>query len=130
MDTDAIYEQYLKAGLKLDLTRGKPCPEQLALSEAMDQTIAGNFFAEDGTDTRNYGGILGIDEARKLGARLLDVDAQNVLAGGNSSLTLMYQFLLWRRQIWRQQDPNTRPKFLCVAMACACSCILIIRSVP
>ena len=91
MDTDAIYEQYLKAGLKLDLTRGKPCPEQLALSEAMDQTIAGNFFAEDGTDTRNYGGILGIDEARKLGARLLDVDAQNVLAGGNSSLTLMYQ---------------------------------------
>jgi len=114
MDTDAIYEQYLKAGLKLDLTRGKPCPEQLALSEAMDQTIAGNFFAEDGTDTRNYGGILGIDEARKLGARLLDVDTQNVLAGGNSSLTLMYQFLLWRRQIWRQQDPNTRPKFLCV----------------
>ena len=43
MDIDDRYQQYLTAGLKLDLTRGKPCPEQLTLSEGLDATIAGDY---------------------------------------------------------------------------------------
>ena len=102
MDIDDRYQQYLTAGLKLDLTRGKPCPEQLTLSEGLDATIAGDYFAEDGTDTRNYGGILGIPEARRLGGLLMSLDPSSVMAGGNSSLTLMHQFLAWRSQLWQE----------------------------
>jgi aspartate/methionine/tyrosine aminotransferase len=76
--------------LKLDLTRGKPAPDQLALSDPMDGVLQGNYVAEDGTDSRNYGGLRGLPEARALGADLLGVDAAEVLCWGNSSLTLMY----------------------------------------
>ena len=76
--------------LALNLTRGKPAPDQLALSDAMDDVLAGDFFAADGTDTRNYGGLRGLPEARALGAELLDTPVENVICHGNSSLTLMY----------------------------------------
>ena len=49
---------------------------------------------DDGTDTRGYGGADGIPEARRLGAEWLGLAPEEVLAGGNSSLTLMYLFLL------------------------------------
>lgn len=75
--------------LALDLSRGKPGPEQLSLSEGLETTIDGNFTAADGTDTRNYGGLRGLTEARQLGAELLRVPADAVIAGGNSSLFLM-----------------------------------------
>ncbi|MCZ6642900.1 MAG: aminotransferase class I/II-fold pyridoxal phosphate-dependent enzyme [Gammaproteobacteria bacterium] len=76
--------------LALDLTRGKPAPEQLALSDAMESVLAGNYIAADGTDTRNYGGLRGLPEARELGAELMDTPMENVICHGNSSLTLMY----------------------------------------
>ena len=47
-------------GLKLDLTRGKPSPEQLDLSAGLDTALAGGFRADDGTDLRNYGGLDGL----------------------------------------------------------------------
>ena len=83
-----------RANLSLDLTRGKPSPEQLALSDQVELMTGNDFNTEDGTDARNYGGLSGITEARQLGSQLLGVDASNVIAGGNSSLTLMYQYLL------------------------------------
>ena len=46
--------------LSLDLSRGKPAAEQLSLSEGMEGFIAGNYFAADGTDVRNYGDIRGL----------------------------------------------------------------------
>ncbi|MEZ5558892.1 MAG: aminotransferase class I/II-fold pyridoxal phosphate-dependent enzyme [Pseudomonadales bacterium] len=76
--------------LKLDLTRGKPAADQLALSAPMEDVIAGDFLAEDGTDSRNYGGLRGLPEARALGAELLEVRPEEVICWGNSSLTLMY----------------------------------------
>src|SRR6478672_11580409 len=42
--------------LSLDLTRGKPSPEQLDLSNALLTLPGENFKDGDGTDTRNYGG--------------------------------------------------------------------------
>jgi len=112
---------YLKdTNLALDLTRGKPSPEQLALSDRIDDMVAGNFRVCDGTDARNYGGLTGVPEARHLGAELLGVRADDVIAGGNSSLTLMYQYLLhaWLhgplgpQTAWRHESGPL--KFLCV----------------
>ena len=113
----ATYERCRAAGLTLDLTRGKPSPAQLALSDGLD-TVEGGHVAADGTDTRNYGGLDGLPEARALGAALLGVRAEEVIAGGNSSLTMMYLYLLnaWLHgpagpgSAWRDGDGV---RFLC-----------------
>ena len=76
--------------LALDLTRGKPSVEQTALSDPLESAIAGDYRAADGTDSRNYGGLRGLAEARALGAELMGVPAELIIAGGNSSLTLMH----------------------------------------
>ncbi|MFN2169686.1 MAG: aminotransferase class I/II-fold pyridoxal phosphate-dependent enzyme, partial [Anaerolineae bacterium] len=103
--------------LKLDLTRGKPAPDQLALSDSMDGVLQGNYLAEDGTDTRNYGGLRGLPEARALGAELLGVDSADVLCWGNSSLTLMYLVVdtALRSGLWgdeRHWSRSARPRML------------------
>lgn len=87
----AQYQAILDQKLNLDLTRGKPSAEQLSLSDALDGILAGDYKAADGTDTRNYGGLDGITEARELGAQVLGLDTANVMAGGNSSLSIMFQ---------------------------------------
>ena len=92
-ELDATHQGFRNAGLALDLTRGKPNPAQLALSDGLD-TVTGGLVTAGGTDTRNYGGVDGLPEARALGAALLGVRPEEVIAGGNSSLTLMYWYLL------------------------------------
>lgn len=90
----AEYAAIVARNLSLDLTRGKPSSDQLNLSDGMDGILKGNYKSQDGTDTRNYGGLEGLAEARQLGASILGVKASEVLAQGNSSLTLMFQALL------------------------------------
>lgn len=106
--------------LALDLTRGKPSPEQLTLADGLDDAIGHDYLTPDGIDVRNYGGLDGPPSARRLGAALLGVREEDVIAGGNASLTLMYQYLLgaW---LWGPLGPDTawqrEPgplKFLCV----------------
>jgi len=92
-DLERRFEALKGANLALDLTRGKPAAEQLDLSNALDGLLDGAFRAEDGTDARNYGVLRGVPEARALGATLLDAPPENVIAGGNSSLTLMFHVL-------------------------------------
>ena len=87
------YAAFQGANLKLDLTRGKPASGQLDLSDELDGVLNGDFTAQDGTDVRNYGNLRGIAEARELGAGLLDVAPEDVIAGGNASLTLMFYVL-------------------------------------
>ncbi|MGE4605770.1 MAG: aminotransferase class I/II-fold pyridoxal phosphate-dependent enzyme [Myxococcota bacterium] len=87
------YEAYRALDLDLDLTRGKPSREQLDLSVGLDERLDGAYLLENGTDVRNYGGLLGIPEAREFGARMLGLRPEEVLVGGNSSLTLMYQYI-------------------------------------
>ena len=83
---------YKARNLKLNMARGKPASEQLDLSTDMLTLFqpGETFISEDGTDCRNYGSLEGIIEARRLMAVLLDDDPDNVIVGGNSSLTLMY----------------------------------------
>lgn len=90
-ELSAEYDAIKAQKLNLDLTRGKPSAEQLSLSDGMDGILKGNYTSEDGTDVRNYGGINGIPGARAIGASVLALPAENVMAGGNSSLTLMHQ---------------------------------------
>jgi DNA-binding transcriptional MocR family regulator len=85
------YEQLKSLELALDLTRGKPSTEQVALSDALDGILGGDYRAADGADTRNYGGIDGLPEAKALFSTVLGVAAEEILVGGNASLTLMYQ---------------------------------------
>ncbi|MDN3638881.1 aminotransferase class I/II-fold pyridoxal phosphate-dependent enzyme [Simiduia curdlanivorans] len=90
----AEYDAIVAQKLSLDLTRGKPSSEQLSLSDELDGILKGNYKSLDGTDTRNYGGLDGLPEARELGAHIFGVKPAEVLAQGNSSLTLMFQCLL------------------------------------
>ena len=87
---EARYRELADRSLNLDLTRGKPGAEQVALSDALDGILAGNYTAADGTDVRNYGGLDGLPEAKRLFAPVLGVPEAEILVGGNSSLTLMY----------------------------------------
>lgn len=89
------YEAFQAMKLKLDMTRGKPAAEQLDLAEGLLEAVTSrDFKAADGTDTRNYGGLEGLPEARKLFADLFGVRPHEVLIGGNSSLQLMHDTLV------------------------------------
>ncbi len=111
------YDDFRSQQLNLDLTRGKPASEQLDLSNELDGILDGFYVLQDGTDVRNYGGILGIPEARALGGELLDLPASQILVGGNSSLTLMYLYFdfMFHHGGWQReaQSSDGRIKFLC-----------------
>jgi|TARA_B100002003_G_scaffold251711_1_gene296883 aspartate/methionine/tyrosine aminotransferase len=122
-DLQSQFDVIKQANLKLDLTRGKPSAEQLSLSNSLDSILDAYFVLQDGTDVRNYGGILGIMEARILGSKMLGTRPDEVLAGGNSSLALMYQLInfahlhglqgpgtSWQAEAQQQQG---QVKFLC-----------------
>ncbi|HAL73969.1 MAG TPA: aminotransferase [Clostridiales bacterium] len=89
------YQAFSEQKLKLNMTRGKPCPEQLALSAGL-MTCLGeqDFKASDGTDCRNYGGLDGLPEARSLFAELLNTNIGHISVQGNSSLNIMYDTLI------------------------------------
>jgi aspartate/methionine/tyrosine aminotransferase len=91
MESDLTHELDLQRGnrLALDLTRGKPAADQLELSAGLNDALAGNYIAADGTDSRNYGALTGLREAKALGAQIMDTAADQIICWGNSSLTLM-----------------------------------------
>ena len=86
------YGSYKSKGLKLDMSRGKPCKEQLDISEGLLSVLKCNddCFNENGMDCRNYGILDGIPEAKKIFADLMEVSVNEVVVGGNSSLNMMY----------------------------------------
>ena len=97
-------EEYRAMGLNLNMTRGKPAPEQLDLSNDIYDSLKGSDFkSEDGTDVRNYGVANGISEVRKLFGDLLGVDKDQVYIGNGSSLNLMFDTLM-RATVWGEHD--------------------------
>jgi len=86
------YEAAKAKGLKLDMSRGKPSPAQLDVSnEMLDIVNSGTGCVSDsGTDCRNYGIMEGIPEARQLMGEFLRVPKENVFVCGNASLNIMY----------------------------------------
>ena len=86
------YDEFRARGLKLDMSRGKPCKEQLDLSVEMlaypykDK----NFKTDSCADVRNYGMVDGLPEAKELFAKMLEVGTNEIILGNNSSLSMMY----------------------------------------
>ncbi len=90
------YDAFKAKGLKLDLTRGKPSPAQLDLSVAMlSLPGAADYVAEGATDCRNYGGLQGLAEARKLFSGILGAPPEQVVVVNNSSLALMHDTVVY-----------------------------------
>ena len=87
-DLEAVEQQLLAEfealkgeGLSLDMTRGKPAPDQLTLADGMLSLVGpGETAGEDGTDYRNYGIVEGIPEARRLFAEYMGVTPAQFVA--------------------------------------------------
>jgi DNA-binding transcriptional MocR family regulator len=88
------YEDFQAQKLKLDMSRGKPCTDQLDLSvDLLDCLSKTDYKTANGTDCRNYGGMDGIPEAKKLFSWMLEAKSEEVIIGGNSSLNMMHDLL-------------------------------------
>lgn len=89
---EAEFEDVKGKGLKLDMSRGKPAAEQLDLGKELLDIVNGesDMKAENGLDTRNYGGPEGIPEAKALMAEMVGTKPENVIVFGNSSLNIMF----------------------------------------
>ncbi len=112
------YDQACGMHLTLDLTRGKPNAEQLALSDGMLACATTGDYLMDGTDVRNYGGLGGLPSTKALFASLLLVEPDEIFVGGNASLQLMYDVIAkaythglpHSPRLWSQEHTV---KFLC-----------------
>lgn len=87
------YEKFLQKKLSLDISRGKPSPEQLALSDGLLFAIKSNEDCIGSIDYRNYGCLDGIPEAKELFSQFMGIDASELIILGNSSLNIMYDVL-------------------------------------
>ncbi|MDR2545918.1 MAG: aminotransferase class I/II-fold pyridoxal phosphate-dependent enzyme [Lachnospiraceae bacterium] len=121
VEFETAYEAAKAKGMKLDMSRGKPASEQLDFASGILQTVnyENAHIAEDGTDCRNYGGLTGIPEARRLVGELMDVPAANVIVRDNSSLNIMHDVIsrsvthgVMGEPAWKLLD---KVKFLCPA---------------
>lgn len=91
------YDAFKARGLALDLTRGKPGPDQLDLAGVLAELPGRDGWrAADGSDCRNHGGARGLPELRALFAPVLGAPPGQVVAAGNSSLALEGEALLGR----------------------------------
>ena len=113
------YEEFKSQNLELDMTRGKPCPEQLDLSLGMLDCVRGQHFSTSGgVDCRNYGELDGISEAKGLFSQYLEVGTDEIIIGGNSSLNLMHDTIM-RAMLFGVVDSEVpwgklpQVKFLC-----------------
>ena len=113
------HEADIAAGYNLDMSRGKPDATQLNLSmDMLQQDPYSLIYSRKGTDVRNYGELAGVDEAKELFAELLGLKMENIIMGGQSSLALMYDAVIWAYVLgvyggskpWGKQE---HPKFLC-----------------
>ncbi|MDN4519515.1 MULTISPECIES: aminotransferase class I/II-fold pyridoxal phosphate-dependent enzyme [Mycolicibacterium] len=90
------YAELQAKNLRLDLTRGKPSPDQLDLSNGLLELPGADAFRDaEGTDTRNYGGLHGLPELRTIFSELLGIPVPNLIAGNNASLEFMHDVVVY-----------------------------------
>jgi len=117
----AEFENLKGLGLKLNMARGKPGKAQLDMvSDIFDALKDPADYLSDGIDSRNYGELLGLPEAREYWADVLGCKPEQTIVGGNASLQLMYDTiskgfthgLLHSQRPWSQEKGL---KWLCPA---------------
>ena len=121
-ELSALKQEYRKMqamDLHLDMSRGKPCIEQLNLSMGLMDVLesSSDLTCDDGTDCRNYGQLTGIEEARELLGDMMENNPNDIIIYGNSSLNVMYATVsraythgIMGNTPWCKLD---RVKFLC-----------------
>ncbi len=113
------YNQFKNLGLSYDMARGKPCTEQLDLSnEMLDTKYIKGYKTISNQEVRNYGILDGIPEAKMLMADLMGVETSQVIVCGNSTLNVMYDmfmrfFLFGVGEGEKPWCKNDRIKFIC-----------------
>ncbi len=88
----AEYERLRSMHLTLDMSRGKPGFDNMDLSEKMFDLVGNDtgFKNISGIDCRNYGGLDGLLELKNLFANILELEPEQIIVGGNSSLNMMF----------------------------------------
>lgn len=114
------YDAFRARNLTMDMTRGKPAPEQLDLSDALlDLPGKINWRLADGSDVRNYGNLQGLSEAREMFSAMMGAPAERIVVGNNSSLELMYDCIVFAllKGVPGGEAPwkDGKPVFLCPA---------------
>lgn len=114
------YNEQKSLGMKLDMSRGKPCKEQLDLSmKILDfPSSTDSYLTTDNTDARNYSThVDGLPEAKRLLSKIAGVDEKEIIVGGNSSLNLMFDSIarLWIKGAAPGITPwsSKKTKFIC-----------------
>ena len=91
------YNAFKAQALKLDMSRGKPGSDQLAVSNGLLDAITSKDWEDDASnhslEYRNYGLLTGIIECKEIFAKLLKVPTKNVIVCGNSSLNMMFDYI-------------------------------------
>jgi DNA-binding transcriptional MocR family regulator len=97
MSLEQLQTDYLalqQRRIALDLTRGKPSSQQLDLSAELLSLPGANDYKAEGTiDTRNYGGLQGLLEARELFSSILEAPPEQIVLANNASLALMHDIV-------------------------------------
>ena len=100
------YDEYKAMGLALDMTRGKPAPEQLDLTNGIyDSLKERGYKTPGGVDTRNYSAPAGIEEMRATFGEILGTDKDNIFLGNSSSLNMMFDSLM-RAMVFGETDSD------------------------
>lgn len=88
----ADYEHLRAMDLSLDMSRGKPGFDNMDLSEKMFDLVGNDtgFKNINGIDCRNYGGLDGLSELKTLFGKILGLEDDQIIVGGNSSLNMMF----------------------------------------
>ena len=81
--------------LSLDMSRGKPSVAQLEMGMGLMDALnsKSSMKTAAGTDTRNYGLVDGIPEAKQLMADMILTKPENVIVCGNASLPIMFDMI-------------------------------------
>ena len=114
------YDAFKSRGIALDMSRGKPGPEQMDVSSKMFDAVSNDlgYKNETGIDCRNYGGLDGLPELKRLFSKIFGVDESLVIVGGNSSLNMMFDTIAQAMTHGFGADPwfkQGKIKFLCPA---------------